>query len=158
MTSPRFTHLAGALLLATLGGCDTLFYGFSIIPPEEPPRPPMIIDAEAKLESPPVGDPAVIPLLTGAPRSSVSLVTIRDRTPPHYHHHSDKTLYILRGNGDMLLDQEWKPVHEGMLIHIPMNVPHSYVNRAEGGTVMLRTFTPGYVEGDEVQVEEARRR
>ncbi|MFH0945042.1 MAG: cupin domain-containing protein [Planctomycetota bacterium] len=158
MSIRRHARLAALLLLSALGGCDTLFYGFSIIQPEEPPRPPMIVDTREMLQHPPVGDPAVMPLLAGTPRSSVSLVTVKDRTRPLYHHHSDKTLYILEGHGDMLLDQEWQPVQAGMLIHIPMNVPYSYVNRAEGGTVMLSTFTPAYVEGDEVEVQEARRR
>lgn len=154
----RHARLAALLLLSALGGCDSLFYGFSIIPPEEPPRPPMIIDTQQALESPPVGDPAVMPLLRGAPRSSVSLVTVKDRTPPHYHHHSDKTIYLIEGHGDMLLDQEWQPVHAGMLIHIPMNVPHSFVNRAAGSSLLLVTYTPGFVDGDQVEVQEARRR
>jgi len=146
------------LLLPLSGGCDSLFYGFSIIPPEEPPRPPMVVDTAEVLRNPPVGDPAVMPLLTGAPRSSVCLITIQDRIAPHYHQHSDETVYILEGHGDLLLDQEWRPVSAGMLIHVPMSVPHAYVNRAAGGTVVLSTSTPAFVEGDRQMVEEARRR
>ena len=146
------------LMLPFVCGCDSLFYGFSIIPPEEPPRTPMVVDTAEKLRNPPVGDPAVMPLLAGAPRSSVSLITIQDRVPPHLHQHSDETVYILEGHGDLLLDQKWQPVTAGMLIHVPMNVPHAYVNRAEGGTVVLSTYTPAFVEGDRQAVEEARRR
>lgn len=146
------------LLLPFVCGCDSLFYGFSIVPPEEPPRPPMVVDTADKLKKPPVGDPAVMPLLTGARYSSVSLITVQDRVAPHYHQHSDETIYILEGHGELLLDQTWRPVSAGMLIHVPMNVPHAYVNRAEGGTVVLATYTPAFVEGDRQPVQEARRR
>ncbi len=151
-------RLLAILLLPTLAACDSLCYGFSVVPPEETRRTPMKIDTEAELSHAPVGDPAVIPLLSGAPRSSVVLVTVQDRVPPHIHKHSDETIYILEGEGDLLLDQEWIKVKAGMLVYVPMNVPHAYINRAPGGSVVLATYTPPFVEGDRVPIAEARRR
>lgn len=150
----RTTAWAVLLLLGCLSGCSDLFYGFSVIPPEDPPRPPLLISASKKLENPPTGDPAVMPLVEGSIHSSTMLIRIMDRVAPHYHAKSDETVYILEGEGDVLLEREWKRVRAGDLIHVPMNSPHAFVNRAPGGTVVLSTYAPAYVEGDRVIVKE----
>ncbi len=148
----RLANCAALLALLAPAGCQTLFPGFSIVPPEEPLRPPVVIDAAARLASRPVGDPSVVPLLTDAPRSSCAFVVIQGEVPPHVHEKSDETVYILEGEGDVLLDGEWRAVRAGQLIHVPMNVPHAYVNRAPGGSTVLSTYTPPFTAGDRVPV------
>ncbi len=149
--------LALGFAAISLGGCDSLFKDFSVIPPEEVPRTPALIDALEKAARAPAGDPQIVDLLTDAPRSSVHLVRVTGKLAPHLHRRSDETVYILEGEGDVLVDREWKRVKAGMLIHLPMNVPHGFVNRAPGGTLVLSTFTPPFVSGDRVMLQEERR-
>jgi len=148
------------LLLApvfALPACETLFEHFTVIPPDEPPRPPLVVDVAEKLASPPVGDPAIIPLLEKAPNASVALVIVQGKVAPHIHERSDETVYVLEGGGDLLLDQEWRPVKAGDLIHIPMGTPHAFVNRDPTRTVVMSTFAPPFVKGDRVMLEEETR-
>ena len=147
------TTLAALILLPVLGGCDSLFHGFSIVEPEPPRRPAVVVETQKKLAEPVVGDPQVIPLLKDVPRSSVNLVRVQGEVAPHYHAKSDETVYILEGEGELLLDRAWRPVTAGTLIHVPMNVPHAFINRASGGTIVLSTFTPPLVPGDRVQLK-----
>lgn len=136
-----------------LGGCGSVFQGFSILPPEEAQRLPIVIDVDAARANPGAGDPAVTPLIEGLPRASTSLIRILGEVPPHLHEHSDETIYILSGKGQMLLNREWREVQEGMLIHVPKSVPHAFQNEAEEGTWVLSTYTPPHVVGDRVPIE-----
>lgn len=154
--SPRgraIAALTGAVCAVLLGGCNSIFQGFSILPPEEAQRLPIVIDVNAERLMPAAGDPAVIPLIEGLPRSSVSLIQIRQEVAPHLHEHSDETIYILEGGGKLLLNREWRDVREGMLIHIPRSVPHAFRNEAADGTWVLSTFTPPHVVGDRVALD-----
>ncbi|MFG0318465.1 MAG: cupin domain-containing protein [Planctomycetota bacterium JB042] len=154
MTRAGLPTLALTLALGGLPACGTLFDHFSVVPPEEPARPPLVIDAAARLRSPPVGDPAIVPLITDAPRSSTALVVVKDRVRPHVHARSDETVYVLEGEGDLLLDREWRRVTAGTLVHVPIGVPHAFVNRHPDRTVVLSTFTPPLVPGDRTFLEE----
>ncbi|MBI4881635.1 MAG: cupin domain-containing protein [Planctomycetes bacterium] len=157
MTTPCARRLAALLLLLPLAGCESIFHGFSIIPPQEPLRTPFTRNVLAELAIPRSGDPAAVPLLSGAPRSSVELVLVQDRIAPRYHQRSDVTIYLLEGEGDLLLDRQWRRIAAGTLIHVPMNVPHAYVNCAPCGSRLLSTFTPPHVDGDEVALKEEAR-
>lgn len=154
MTRARTRTLAALAATALLPACSTLFDHFSVVPPEETARPPLVIDAAAKLRAPPTGDPAIIPLLEHAPRSSVALVVVKGRVDPHLHERSDETVYVLEGEGDLLLDREWRHVSAGTLVHVPMGVAHAFVNRHPERTVVLSTFTPPLVPGDRKVLEE----
>ncbi len=153
----RPTRSIPLLAALALCGCESLFNDFSVIPPEEIPRTPAIIDATDRLARAPAGDPQIVDLLTDAPRSSAHLVRVTGKFAPHLHRHADETVYVLEGEGDFLVDREWKRVKAGTLVHIPMNVPHGFVNRAAGGTLLLSEFTPPYVAGDRIQLQEERR-
>lgn len=144
-------------LAAALPSCETFFNGFSIVPPPEAARPPTVVDTAAELAHPQVGDPEITALLPNLPRSTVNLVRVRDRVEPHLHENSEETVYVIEGEGDLLLDREWRRVKAGALIHIPKGVAHAFVNKAPGGTTALSTFTPPLVEGDRVPLETEKR-
>lgn len=149
----RGATAAALTLAAALPGCDSLFQGFSILPPEEAQRLPVVIDVAAHRDTPAPGDPAVIPLLEGTAASTVELQRVKAEDRPHLHQHADKTLYVLEGHGKLLLDRDWRDLREGMLVEIPRNVPHAYRNEADGGTLFLVTFTPAHVLGDRTPLE-----
>ncbi len=157
MTTPAARRLAALPLLLLLAGCESIFHGFSVIPPEEPQRTPFTKNVLAELAVPRTGDPVTVPLLGGAPRSSVDLILVQDRIAPRYHLHSDVTIYLLGGEGDLLLGRQWRRIATGTLIHVPLNVPYAYVNSAPGGSKLLATFTPPRVEGDQVALQEEAR-
>lgn len=146
--------LLAAPLLLGAPGCDSLFYGFSVLPPEEPPRPPLVVPTRERLDQLSTGDPAVLRVVEGSPHASTSLIRVKGRVAPHYHQKSDETIYVIEGEGDLLLEQEWRPIAAGDLIHVPKTVPHAFVNRAPGGTLVLSTYAPAEVEGDRVPVRE----
>src|SRR3989337_2425915 len=70
----------------------------------------------------------VVPLFRNA-RSSNILVQVRDREPLHRHIDSDITVFMLRGEGDMRIDKETRPVRAGDIIHIERGTIHAYINR-----------------------------
>jgi quercetin dioxygenase-like cupin family protein len=142
-----------ALGIAPLtGGCETLFPGFSLIKPDPPPPLPAVVDATQYLTASPPSDPWRVELLDHREELSVYFVRIQDKIEPHIHEYADETFYILEGNGDLLIEREWRAVKAGMLIHIPRNTPHAYINRAPGGTIGIATFTPRFLEGDRVAI------
>lgn len=148
MTRPIRLASAAAALLAC-GGCS-LIPGLSLLTPQETPELPAVVEAQALLANAPPGDPTIVQVFRRDEEISVSLVRVKDRVEPHLHERSTETIYVLEGHGDLLLDRDWRPLTAGMLIHIPRNTPHAYVNKAEGGTLVLSMFTPPYVEGDRV--------
>jgi mannose-6-phosphate isomerase-like protein (cupin superfamily) len=139
-----------------LAGCT----GMSILPPEVPTRPPALVDAtralaDAEATALPSDGFAAAELLA-TPQATFKLIRVHDRVAPHLHDESDETVYVLEGEGDLLLDQEWRPVRAGMLVHVPRGVPHAYVNRAQGGTLVLSVYAPPLQAGDRVLLEEER--
>lgn len=151
----RFLAFALAPWLASCTG--VLNEEWSVLPPEEQRRPPAVLDANAKLaEATRTGDVTIVPLLEDGKRSTTLLIRVTGsgKVPAHFHARSAESWYILRGGGDLLLDQTWAKVRAGMLVHIPLGVPHAFVNRDPEGTLILDTFAPGFIEGDRVWLEE----
>jgi quercetin dioxygenase-like cupin family protein len=145
-------RLLALCLLLPLAGCETIFPGFSLIAPDPPPPLPVLIDAAPYLEQKGPVDPWIVPLLTDRADLTVQLVKVEDRVEPHLHEESDETIYIVAGEGDLLIERDWRRIQAGMVIHVPRNVPHAFVNRAAGGTVAISVLTPKAVAGDRVAV------
>jgi quercetin dioxygenase-like cupin family protein len=95
----------------------------------------------------------VVPLFRNA-RSSNILVQVRDREPLHRHVDSDITVIILRGEGDMRLGKETRPVKAGDVIHIERGVIHAYINRGAEPAAALVVYSPAPGPNDRVLVEE----
>jgi putative monooxygenase len=56
--------------------------------------------------------------------------------PEHVHEESVEVLYIVSGDGTLILGEERTPVAPGDILYIPMNTNHGY----EAGTQTLRAF------------------
>ncbi len=95
----------------------------------------------------------VIPLFRNE-RSSNVLVLVRDREPLHRHADSDITVFMLRGEGDMRLGQETRPVKAGDVIHIERGAIHAYINRGPEPAAALVVYSPAPGPKDRVPVEE----
>lgn len=95
----------------------------------------------------------VVPLSRNA-RSSTVLVQVRDREPLHRHSDSDITVFMLRGEGDMRLGKETRPVKAGDVIHIERGAVHAYINRGPEPAAALVVYSPAPGPKDRVLVEE----
>jgi quercetin dioxygenase-like cupin family protein len=83
----------------------------------------------------------VVPLFRNA-RSSNILVQVRDREPLHRHIDSDITVFLLRGEGDMHLGKETRPVRAGDVIHIERGAIHAFINRGPEPAAALVVYSP----------------
>ncbi len=97
----------------------------------------------------------VVPLFRNA-RSSNILVQVRDREPLHRHVDSDITVFLLRGEGEMRLGKETRPVKAGDVIHIERGVIHAYINRGAEPAAALVVYSPAPGPNDRVLVEEGK--
>jgi len=95
----------------------------------------------------------VVPLFRNA-RSSNILVQVRDREPLHRHVDSDITVFLLRGEGEMRLGPETRPVRAGDVIHIERGAVHAYINRGTEPAAALVVYSPAPGPKDRVLVEE----
>jgi quercetin dioxygenase-like cupin family protein len=95
----------------------------------------------------------VVPLFRNA-RSSNLLVQVRDREPLHRHIDSDITVFLLRGEGDMRIGKETRPVKAGDVIHLERGVIHAYINRGTEPAAALVVYSPAPGPKDRVLVEE----
>ncbi len=94
-----------------------------------------------------------VPLFRNA-RSSNVLVQVRDREPLHRHIDSDITVFLLRGEGDIRIGKETRPVKAGDVIHIERGAIHVYVNRGPEPAAALVVYSPSPGPKDRVLVEE----
>jgi quercetin dioxygenase-like cupin family protein len=95
----------------------------------------------------------VVPLFRNE-RSSNVLVQVRDREPLHRHIDSDITVFMLRGEGDMRIGQETRPVRAGDVIHIERGAIHAYINRGPEPAAALVVYSPPPGPKDRVLVQE----
>lgn len=95
----------------------------------------------------------VVPLFRNE-RSSNILVQVRDREPLHRHIDSDITVFMLRGEGDIRLGKEMRPVKAGDVIHIERGAVHAYINRGPEPAAALVVYSPAPGPKDRVLVEE----
>lgn len=95
----------------------------------------------------------VVPLSRNA-RSSNLLVQVRDREPLHRHIDSDITVFMLRGEGDMRIGQEMRPIKAGDVIHIERGADHAYINRGPEPAAALVVYSPAPGPKDRMLVEE----
>lgn len=97
----------------------------------------------------------VVPLFRNA-RSSNILVQVRDREPLHRHADSDITVFLLRGEGEMRLGKEMRPVRAGDVIHIERGAIHAYINRGPEPAAALVVYSPAPGPKDRVLMEEGK--
>ena len=80
------------------------------------------------------------------------LVQIRDREVPHVHKAHDVTVTLLKGQGELTLDQRRIELRAGDVIYIPRNAVHYFVNTSSQPAVALAVYAPPFDGKDTVPV------
>ena len=92
--------------------------------------------------------------LSRSARSANMLVQVRDREPLHRHIDSDITVFLLRGEGDMRIGKETRPVKAGDVIHIERGTIHAYIHRGAEPAAALVVYSPAPGPKDRILVED----
>jgi quercetin dioxygenase-like cupin family protein len=67
---------------------------------------------------------------------------------PHYHKTHEETVYVIKGSGQMLVNDKWVDLKAGMIHFNPRNAVHATKNTAEEPLVAVSIFTPSMKEPD----------
>jgi mannose-6-phosphate isomerase-like protein (cupin superfamily) len=94
------------------------------------------------------------PSIASLRRHSVAEVTIQPGgcSVCHYHRQAEEVYYILRGQGQMVLDGEVRLVGPGDAVIIPPPTQHLIHNTGTEELVMVVTCAPAWSPDDEVPV------
>jgi quercetin dioxygenase-like cupin family protein len=100
----------------------------------------------------PDGERLAITELYRTAESSMHVVQIRDREPPHVHARHDLVGVLHRGRGTLTLEQQTLSLREGDVFRIPKGTPHAFVNDAAEPAAAFVVFTPPFDGVDTVQI------
>jgi quercetin dioxygenase-like cupin family protein len=96
-------------------------------------------------------------IINVAQDDAVSLLLIRftegGEVKPHFHKMHDETVYVIKGSGQMLVNDKWIDVKPGTVHFNPMNKVHTTRNTGKDPLVVLSIFTPSMKEPDRYFVE-----
>jgi mannose-6-phosphate isomerase-like protein (cupin superfamily) len=109
------------------------------------------------LNANPLKEGEKIQIINVAQDDTVSCLLIRftegSEIKPHFHKTHDETVYVIKGSGQMLVNDKWIDVKPGMVHFNPMNRVHSTRNTGKEPLVILSIFTPCMKEPDRNFVE-----
>jgi len=63
------------------------------------------------------------------------------RAPDHFHKY-DEVIYVLDGQGELVIDGEDEPLRPGSCVHLPRTLVHCLANTGEGEMRVLGVFRP----------------
>lgn len=93
-----------------------------------------------------------IQIINVAQDDTVSFVLIRftegAEVKPHFHKTHDEIVYVIKGSGQMLVNDKWMDVKPGTVHFNPMNKVHSTRNTGKDPLVIFSIFTPSMKEPD----------
>jgi quercetin dioxygenase-like cupin family protein len=96
-------------------------------------------------------------MINVAQDDTVSFVLVRfaegAEVKPHFHKTHDEIVYVIKGSGQMLVNDKWIDVKPGTVHFNPMNKVHSTRNTGKDPLVVLSIFTPSMKEVDRNFVE-----
>jgi quercetin dioxygenase-like cupin family protein len=91
-------------------------------------------------------------LIKVAETGAVSVLIIRllqgGEVKPHFHKTHEETVYVIKGSGQMLVNDKWVELKAGTIHFNPMNAVHATKNNAEEPLVAVSVFTPSMKEPD----------
>ncbi len=67
---------------------------------------------------------------------------------PHFHKTHDESVYVIKGAGQMLVNDKWVDVKPGTIHFNPMGKVHATKNTSHDALVIISIFTPGMKEPD----------
>ena len=88
--------------------------------------------------------------------SSHHIVSLRDREPIHRHDEHDLLVFVLRGNGHMLIGNEERAIGTHSVVYVPRGAPHAMRTGVGGPIAGYAVFTPAFDGQDRVAVEPAK--
>ena len=95
--------------------------------------------------------------ITFAQDDTISLLVLRVTegvwVKPHIHKTHDETIYIIKGTGQMLVNDKWVDIKPGILHFNPMGKVHSVKHTGNEPLVVISIFTPAMKEPDRHFVE-----
>lgn len=114
---------------------------------------PIITDIEEILKANPIEAGKNVRLITIAETEAVTVYVVSSIEgfflKPHIHKTHDETVYVIRGKGQMLINDKWVDIQPGSVHFNPMGKVHA-VKHAGGveQLVGLSVFTPAMKETD----------
>ncbi|MGO9019294.1 MAG: cupin domain-containing protein [Syntrophobacteraceae bacterium] len=98
-----------------------------------------------------------VQMINVAQDDTVSFLLVRftegAEVKPHFHKMHDEIVYVIKGSGQMLVNDKWIDVKPGTVHFNPMNKVHSTRNTGKDPLVILSIFTPSMKEPDRNFVE-----
>jgi mannose-6-phosphate isomerase-like protein (cupin superfamily) len=108
------------------------------------------IDEILKANPLPAGEKAQT--ITIAQDNTISLLVLRAVQgvviKPHFHKTHDETVYVIKGTGQMLVNDKWVDLKPGTLHFNPMGKVHSTKVTGDEPLVVISIFTPAMREPD----------
>ena len=89
--------------------------------------------------------------------ASTFLIWVKEGVKAHFHASHTEYVYVLEGQGSMILGKEEVMIQPGQLIYIPVGTVHSVVVNAGSELKVLSVQTPEFKGQDRVFVEPYRR-
>ena len=105
------------------------------------------------LQANPIEPGKPVRLITVAETEAVTMYVVRSIEgyflKPHIHKTHDETVYVIKGKGQMLINDKWLDIQQGNVHFNPMGKVHS-IKHAGGREelVVLSVFTPAMKEPD----------
>lgn len=94
----------------------------------------------------------VVPLESDS-LSSAFLIFVRNAVPLHMHEHHTESIYVLQGNGEMVLGKDTLFVQSGDFVFIPTQTPHSVKVRSAEPLKVLSVQSPFFDGSDRILLE-----
>lgn len=140
-------------MLAILSVIATTAGAAQWVGPENPDGPIGARDLEHAAKPLAAGENINVTPLTRTEHSTNVLVQIRGAEPLHYHADSDITVWIVRGQGTILIGDQSYPVKPGDSMHIPRGVIHKYSSTGKTPGLALVVMSPPPGPEDRVLVQ-----
>ncbi len=91
-------------------------------------------------------------LIKVAEDDTVSMYVVRmmpgSELGPHFHQGHDEIEYVIRGQAELLIDDEWRQFKAGSIHFNPKTKVHAARNRSDAPLIVLIAFTPAMRETD----------
>ena len=103
-----------------------------------------VFDLAKELSGAGQGRRAVSRSLVKTPEYTVNAVAVNDEIPTHRHDDGSHVLYIVSGQGTVILDGKSVALKPGLVVHIPQGINHSI--KVEGGKMTFVDFVQHAVD------------
>lgn len=94
------------------------------------------------------GEKVKVTVLQKTKDATVQIIQLRVPIKTHYHKHSDETVYLIRGQGMMMVGGRRYEAGPGSLYHVPRRTVHAFAPQEGSVAVALSVFTPPFRQGD----------